>query len=568
MRRAFGLVAVVLVVGAGSPEGLPRGSGHGAPVGRGVSAAGQDFVRPGETAPLPAALADAVASLNADRLAAHIAFLSAPSLGGRGLGSDGLEAAAEYAAAQLSLAGVAPALARTGRHPLQAYFQTVALREISQPGGRLTLSRRRGGATVRVVFRPGTDVLFPERAPQLVQGPAVFAGYGIREERPARDDYRGLDVRGKVVVLLGGLPSGAEWRTPELSARYDSEGRIRHVAKLALAGSLGAKAVVAIEDEAFAADLAKDSARPAPAFFMLAERETPPLPPVVRVTPEAGRQILAAASLTPSTARAAAPRVIAGVTVSLELTGRERSVESRNVVAVIPGGDPSRKEEAVVLGAHLDHLGRQGATYYPGADDNASGVAALLEIARAAAAGPRPPARTLVFAFWTAEEEGHWGAEHYCRHPAWPLARTTVYLNLDMIGHPWRRDEIEKLVADARLERGDQFLAAVDPARFIELGLAHSAADVGPVLLSAGRGVGLSLHLDRTDGWSGGSDYREFAWRGVKFVRFFGNYFEGYHEPADRIEALDPAQVLRVARLALASAWLLAENPIPRPSSP
>lgn len=559
MRRALAVVVLALV--AFDPAG--QGSGGARPlvsIGQAPGGAGLDFVRPGEAAPLPPAVAASVSSLRAERLAAHIAFLSAASLGGRGLGSDGLEAAADYVAAQLSLAGVAPARARSGGHLLEAYFQPVPLREVRQPGGRLTLTRRRGGAVTRTIVRPGTGALFPERAPQLVQGAAVFASYGIREERPARDDYRGLDVKGKVVVLLGGLPEGAEWRTPELRGRYDAEGRHRHAAKLALAGSLGAKAVVAIEDEAFAAELAKEPATPAPAFFTLAERESPPLPPVVRVTPVVGRQILAGASFSPASAGGAAPGTLHGLTVSLDLTGRERALESRNVLAVIPGANPSLEQEAVVLGAHMDHLGRQGATYFPGADDNASGVAALLEIARAVAASPRPPARTLVFAFWTAEEEGHWGAEHYCRHPAWPLERTTAYLNLDMIGHPWLREEIEKLVADTRLERGAEFLAAVDPTRFIELGLADWADDLGPVLLSAARGVGLALHLDRTGGRSGGSDYREFAWRGVKFVRFFGNYFPGYHEPTDRVETLDASQVLRVARLALASAWLIGDR--------
>jgi len=115
-------------------------------------------------------------------------------------------------------------------------------------------------------------------------------------------------------------------------------------------------------------------------------------------------------------------------------------------------------------------------------------------------------------------------------------------------------------VADTGLERGGEFLSAVDPARFIELGLAEWAEEVAPVLKSAARGVGLALRLDRTDGKTGGSDYREFAWRGVGFVRFFGNYFDGYHEPADRVETLDREQVLRVARLALASAWLLADR--------
>jgi hypothetical protein len=87
-----------------------------------------------------------------------------------------------------------------------------------------------------------------------------------------------------------------------------------------------------------------------------------------------------------------------------------------------------------------------------------------------------------------------------------------------------------------------------------------SAPDLAPVLAKAARGSGLALHLDRTDGKSGGSDYREFARKGLPFVRFFGNYFDGYHEPTDTPDRLDAGQVLKMARLALASAWLMADR--------
>jgi Zn-dependent M28 family amino/carboxypeptidase len=242
------------------------------------------------------------------------------------------------------------------------------------------------------------------------------------------------------------------------------------------------------------------------------------------------------------------------------VSGQERRLTSRNVIGAIAGSDPKLREEAILVGAHLDHLGLSGGKYYPGADDNASGVASVLEIARAFAANARKPKRTVVFAFWTGEEEGHLGSEHYVRHPRWPLARTPVYLNLDMIGHPWTKAEIEKLVADTRLPRGEEFLARVDAGRFIELGVAEWAPEVGEVLARAARGVGLALHLDRLAGTSGGSDYREFAKRGLPWVRFFGNYFDAYHEPGDTVEALDAAQVEAVARLAFASAWLLADR--------
>jgi Zn-dependent M28 family amino/carboxypeptidase len=249
-----------------------------------------------------------------------------------------------------------------------------------------------------------------------------------------------------------------------------------------------------------------------------------------------------------------------GTQATLTFSGDERLVLSRNVIGMIRGSDPARRDEAVVIGAHMDHLGRAGGMLYPGADDNASGVAALLEIARAFAASGRAPRRTVVFAFWTGEEEGHLGSAHYARNPAWPLERTPVYLNLDMIAHPWTAAELKTLVTDTKLEKGDEFLARTTPADFIELGVADSAPDMAPVLVQAARATGLARHLDWTDGKSGGSDYRAFARRGRPFVRFFGNYFDGYHEPVDTGEKLDPGQALKMTRLALASAWLFADR--------
>jgi Zn-dependent M28 family amino/carboxypeptidase len=146
------------------------------------------------------------------------------------------------------------------------------------------------------------------------------------------------------------------------------------------------------------------------------------------------------------------------------------------------------------------------------------------------------------------------------KHPLWPLARTTAYLNLDMIGHPWTMEEIRTLVADTGLPKGEEFLARVKPADFAEPGLAVDAPELAAALLRAGPGTGLALHLDRTDGTSGGSDYRDFARARVPWIRFFGNFFPGYHEPGDTPANLDPAQVQRMAHLAFATAWRLANR--------
>ncbi len=546
---AWKTVLVVTMTAVVSGQGVtPRGPVAG------------DYVMPAPAEPLSGPLAAAVDRIQAGALAAHVAFLAAPAMDGRALASRGLDAAAEYVAASLALAGVSPT-GEADNRSLAAYFQPVPLREISRPSGQLAIERRESETVDARTFAGGVDCVFPERAPEVIAAPVVFAGYGIRERTPARDDYRDLDVKGKIVAILGGLPPGPGWQTADLVARYGSASpRQRFAAKADLAASLGARAILAIEDGASLHRMVSDAVRPAPTFFLPFEDEAARTPPVVRVSPRAGDRILAAAGLTSRSAAAAPPRSLPGVTATVRVEGDERLVVSRNVVGIIRGADPTLRGEAIVMGAHMDHLGRSGEAMYPGADDNASGVAALIEIAKAFAASPSKPRRTLVFAFWTGEEEGHLGSEYYVRHPRWPLERTSVYLNLDMIGHPWTMGEIQKLVADTGLERADALLATVRPADFVELGVAEWAPDLSPVLARAARATGLALHFDRTDGKSGGSDYREFARKHLPFVRFFGNYFDGYHEPLDTADRLDEGQVLKMARLALASAWLLADR--------
>jgi hypothetical protein len=541
------VVAIVVAGGAASQEARP------------AAKIADDFVRAEPATPPPEPLASTLQGIRVEALAAHIAFLASPALEGRGLGGQGLEAAAEYAASTLALAGIPPlADAAKDEGARDRYFQSVPLREISGFAGEITVETRRGEEVQRRSFSSGVDGVFSSWSPGSLTAPVVFASCGIREEKLGRDDYAGLDVRGKVVLILRGVPEGEPWRDPALLARYDAaKADDRWEAKQETAQAAGAAAVLAVEGE----DLAKDLARePLPASFFLPFDGPDEGPPLVRLSPTAARALLAAASLDAVSARVAKPRELPGVTVTLRATGSERVAWSRNVIGFLAGSDPKLRDEAVILGAHMDHLGKSGDVICPGADDNASGVSALLEIARAFAALPGRPKRTVVFAFWTGEEEGKFGSGHYVRHPLWPLARTAFYVNLDMIAHPWLPEEIRKLVADTKLRDGEAFLASVKPTEFAEPGLPVDAPELAAALRWAGPATGMALHLDRTDGTHGGSDYRDFARARVPWIRFFGNFFPGYHEPGDTPANLDPAQVQRMARLAFATAWRLADR--------
>ena len=489
----------------------------------------EDFIRAGAPAGLPAGASEAVSAVGEKAIAAHVKFLADPAREGRGLGTKGLDAAAEYIAGRLKTFGIPP----LGR----SYYQEVPIREVRPASGLLRLAG--------IELRGGRDAALPEAEPGVLSGTAVFCGYAIREPELKRDDLSGLDVKGKIAVFIAGVPDGPEWRKAGLLDKYAPAKRPedRYDARLDLLDELGAKAAVALEP-GLARGFARGKEREYP-YFLAAPG-----------APDAKGLPLARAEMSP--ALLSALRAAGTFPVKMEVRGEVRPMTGRNVLAVLPGSDPRLRGEAVIIGAHMDHLGVRDGAVYPGADDNASGVSALLEIARAASAARTRPKRTLIFAFWTGEEEGKFGSGDYVGRPLWPLAATKAYLNLDMIGHPWTRAELDALADGAKTPQ--PWLKSQDPAYFAELGLPRQPPGNGPLLARAALGAGMSVHLDRTDGLNGGSDYRWFARRKVFFVRFFGDFFPQYHSPGDTAAALDAGQVRRIARLCLASAWLLADD--------
>lgn len=496
--------------------------------------AGSDFLRVTRPEPLPPPLAGLVEGLDTIRITRHLAFLTDPARDGRGLGTKGLDATVHYLVAQMKALGIPPLGG--------SYLQRVPLREVLP--GRGSIRLQVGSRTL--IFSAGKDALLPAIAPGTLAGPLVFVGYGIQEPALEHDDFRGLDVKGKVVVFLDGCPTGEAWQKPNLLEKYASPRPAdRYDSRLALLEKLGAKAAIALE-EGLDRRIAEGKEPVLPTFLAASGVPASGEPPLARIALTTGLRDLFKAERTG--------------TATLVIRGRVREIQGYNVIGNLQGADPILRQEAILLGAHMDHLGRPNGVLHPGADDNGSGVAALLEIARVLVTNPVRPRRTVLIAFWTGEEEGKFGSGHYTRQPRWPLAATKAYLNLDMIGHPWTPAELQALVAEAGLKEPKAFLAGLDPAHFAEPGLSRAHRDLGPILLRAGQGTGMSLHLDWTDGKNGGSDYRDFARRDVPFVRFFGDYFPDYHKPGDTLDKLDPDQVKRMARLVLATAWLLADR--------
>ena len=226
----------------------------------------------------------------------------------------------------------------------------------------------------------------------------------------------------------------------------------------------------------------------------------------------------------------------------------QRKLTCRNVLAWLPGSDPTRADDYVLIAAHYDHLGRNGDTFFPGADDNASGVAGLLAIAKALATGPQKPRRSVLFAAFDAEEQGLVGAETFARKPPRPLQQAIAMINLDMIGRG-------KLLDRKSMALGKRLIGVPDGPAVGVLGTAQSpelaslvravfAADKLPLYAPEDFGM-LGPVIERQA--EGRSDHAPFERRKIPFLFFSTSEHDDYHQPTDTIATLDRQALWRTA---------------------
>jgi len=409
--------------------------------------------------------------ISGDRIRAHVKFLSSDLLEGRGVGARGGGLASEYMATQFALIGAKPAGDKG------TYFQKVSLiGSEPQPSSRLaavadtgeTISFRWLDEFVGVNLQQTPNVEF--------DAPAIFVGHGITAPEYDWDDYKGVDARGKVVVLFTNEPPSDD---PKFFAGRALTYYGRWTYKYEEAARRGAVAAILIHTTATASygwDVVRAS--------WGREDQAAKLPPGQHalafagwVTKEAGEKI--AATLGKSVDQLlemADSRGFRAVPLPLRFRGsmpaKIRRIETRNVVASIEGSDPALKDQAVLFSAHWDHLGIgepvDGDPIYHGAVDNGTGCAMLLEIARAWADLPHKPRRSAIFLSVTSEEAGLLGSRYFGEHPSIPAGKIALALNFDGF-QPWGRSR-DVVVNGA--ERTTVFPIVQDAARRFHLAIA------------------------------------------------------------------------------------------------
>ena len=393
-------------------------------------------------------VAAAAESITAAGLLAHIRALAADSMEGRAPGTPGEERTVAYLTRQFQALGLQPG------NPDGTWVQNVDLIGYSS---RPTATITAGGRAIPLQF-PNDFVASSrhERAETRVDSSQiVFVGYGVVAPEYGWDDYKGLDVRGKTILMLVNDPQVPVAGATGPDAALDStlfKGRAmtyygRWTYKYEIASEKGAAAAIIIHETGPAGypfEVVQGSWS-SEQFDVLSPDAGKRVPVEGWITLDKAKALLAASGQSFDSLKAAATRrdfrpVALDARASFDVDITPRRVRSRNVVARLVGG--ARKDEHVIYTAHWDHLGRdttlRGDQIFNGALDNASGTAGLLEIARAFRALPEPPARSVLFLAVTAEEKGLIGAKYYAEHPLYPLTSTVANINMDGVNQ-WGR---------------------------------------------------------------------------------------------------------------------------------
>ncbi len=492
-------------------------------------------------AAFPARAGEAKKELNpldvftAEAVKERVAFLASQELEGRCTGDPGCRKAAEYIREGFKKAGLKPAFG-------DDYFQKFEVSLSTRPGPDnefwITARTKTYKLKVESDFAP-----FGFSAEAESEGEVVFAGYGISAPDSGYDDYAGIDVKDRIVLVLRRGPGSSGKEGPFAEDRGRSHQGF--AAKAALARKMGAKAMLLFTGPADDPD-ARDILDGA-----YAEGRDAGIP-CLHVKRRVAAAMLALCRLSPADAQkkidgGLKPNsfVIPDLKVRIKTVASRISKESENVAGLIEGCDEALKSEVVIIGAHYDHVGKghfgtfnpsNRGKIHPGADDNASGTAGVMLLADAFASLPYKPRRSMLFIAFSGEEMGLYGSLHYVRNPVFPLQKTAAMINLDMLGY----------LRDCKIY---VMCAGSSPGFRGMIGEMNAGLDLKPSVLDGG----------------GGSDQDSFYAANVPVLFFCTGMNPNYHTPKDTAENMNPAgeaEILKLVYLTAAKISSSDERPV------
>ncbi|WP_020468271.1 M28 family peptidase [Zavarzinella formosa] len=463
-----------------------------------------------------------------DKMKADLFYLAGEECEGRGLKTNGLNKAADLIANTFKAAGLKSAVADG------SYFQPFVVKEsfLAEGAQKVNLTGP-DNAKLELALNKQFCVC-GLTGKGTATGKLVFAGFGVSADKKY-DDYAGLDVAGKVVVVMRQVPKAKVGDKP-LFSDEDVQKYAPLTTKITEAVKRKAAAVIFVndadmagkEDRLMGFEYAQDSGitSDVPVFQVRREVVDALLKPAGKSLGDIEKTIVAEAK--PQSIE------ITGWSATTEATIGIKELNIKNVVGVLEGNGPLANE-TVVLGAHYDHLGRgetgtklRGNTeIHYGADDNASGTTGLLELARRYGANKNRQGRRLVFIAFSGEERGLLGSLYYTKHPLFPLKDTVAMLNMDMIG---------RVRPDEKSKQDNIFVGGVGSAKNFEQILDESNKD-------------LNFKFDKGKSGTGPSDHTSFYLEKVPVYFFFSKDHPEYHTPKDKPETINIAGIKKIADL-------------------
>jgi hypothetical protein len=484
----------------------------------------------------------AVDSIRADEIKAHMYFLAADEMAGRDSGSREGRITANYIASQFMRLGLKPV------GDGNTYFQNFDLVEAWPDNDNTEMKATFNG--VEKTYQLGHDFTSGRQSnnPAEANGPLVFLGYGVNAPEYGYNDFAGVNVRGKMVMILSSEPQNddpnskfkGKWETIHAKTFY----KVEVIRKAGAAGLIIVNPSRPSRPPRLASAPTDFQAGPSPRFALAGSFWDLP---TFSVTQAVANDWLASTGKTIDTLQQAIDRDlkpqsfdITGVRVSLKKAMKNRRViRTRNVLGLLEGSDPQLKDQVVVVTAHYDHVGTVAGRIYRGADDNASGTIGVMEIAEAYGTAKIRPKRSILFLVFEAEERGLLGAFYYIDHPVIPLAKTVVNLNMDMIG----RDE-HSPTWNTTAEQNRNGVNVVGTLYNPELRR-----------MIEGNNKSLGLNLDfKTDtvdpeSWFARSDHFPFATKSVPMVLFNTGEHPDYHTENDTWDRINYPKMEKIVRL-------------------
>lgn len=468
------------------------------------------------------------ATISADDLKRHLYIIAGKEMEGRDTPSPGLEKAADYIENHFRSLGLSPGNGNSFRQRYPIFKDSMTSTSLVVNGSAFELSKD---------FQPNLNI---NHTAEMRFSEAVFAGYGIVDG--SIDAYKDIEVAGKLVLLLDGSPAGYK---PSVTGFASPANAFTKINK---AQQHGAAAVLLIYsnyprtsfNRTSAYELYSYAASLLPQTFTISETVAE------KIMGADGKGILEKMKTTPL------PSGIYKADIDLSYIKTTKTAYASNVMGLLEGTD--KKDEYVLVTSHYDHVGkRNDSTIYYGADDDGSGTVSILELAEAfakAKAAGKGPRRSILFMTVSGEEKGLWGSEYYANHPVYPLEKTSVDLNIDMVGRI-----------------GSEYQKDKDSVNYIYvIGDDKLSTDLTPITESV-NGKYAKLKLDRKyndpkdpNRFYYRSDHYNFAEKGVPVIFYFNGTHADYHRPTDTPDKINYRLMAKRAQLIFFTAWEMANR--------